>query len=198
MGSFKRQLPVKLTPEELNDLGGKLAEAEQKRSSVEADKAASMSEHNDALKSIRANITGLANMRVQGTAPRDVDCDEEHDFEHNEVRIVRKDAREFWPESCADGVVERRTMTAEERQPDLWDTASMPPGTEYTAAGEGDGEGSEDDPGDEDEDEDDEDTEADEDDDEKEDEVKAATPPAKASRSRSKKGKSDNTKHPSA
>lgn len=64
--------------------------------------------------SLEKEAKALEEQVATGREKRPVECVEEKDFGRNEVRVVRCDERQHWPDG--DHVVETRAMTGEERQ----------------------------------------------------------------------------------
>lgn len=105
-----RDLPVKLTTEELATTAKEIGRLSRHRSDLEAQAKQAASHWKDRIAGVDAQIHDLAQRAHEGVEPRPVQCEERHDYRVGEVRVVRLDT---------DEVLEVRPMTGEERQPSL-------------------------------------------------------------------------------
>jgi hypothetical protein len=120
-----RDLPVKLTEEELAQIAKALAVQAVARAGVQAEKDAADDVWRHVLKGHDAEIERLTKLYGDGTEERPVECRREFDMPANVYRLVRTDTGE--------AVIER-AMTAEElervRQGDLFphpEATPLPP-----------------------------------------------------------------------
>ena len=106
------KLPVEMTEKELNKAAKDLVETEDKVSGIEEAKSTANSKFKADIELLEEAAGKLRTMIRTGCEERDVECEVERDFNACEIVVRRLDTKE---------VVTRRTMTAEERQKDMFD-----------------------------------------------------------------------------
>lgn len=104
---FVRDLPVKLTPDEIERKSDLLVAAEIEMAGIQDKKAAEVAKWNGELKDVRKNIKALVAELDAKTELRSVKCVTRKDFAKNVAKIVRLDSG---------AVIEERALDAEERQ----------------------------------------------------------------------------------
>lgn len=107
---FKRQLPVKLNDKEREEIAEQQSKQEIERERVQNDKRLVNSNFRKKLNDLDTSILSLARSYESGTVEREVDC-EEKKTKGGEIHIIRLDTKE---------IVDRRTMSLEERQEGLF------------------------------------------------------------------------------
>jgi hypothetical protein len=105
-----RNLPVKLTNDELLLIGKRLADQELEIVQVKDEKKESMAEFKQREEAVKNNITRLTRALHDGVEWRPVECIESHNYDRGIVEIVRTDTY---------AIVDWRSMSHEERQQKL-------------------------------------------------------------------------------
>lgn len=103
----QRVLPVKMTPDERDEMGRKLSQAWDDYELIEDDKKKATGCFTKQLREKRAEISKFSRLLKTGHDLRVVRCRWIEDFKHNVKRLVRQDSGD---------VVEEIALTAEERQ----------------------------------------------------------------------------------
>ena len=106
-----KRLPVQLTPEERQERGDALANSVQQTAALGEEKKAQDAEINGKIKLSKEVTRKLSQIITTGTEDRDVECDVVKDFKAGTVTTFRSDTGEQ---------VDQRTLTAEERQEELY------------------------------------------------------------------------------
>lgn len=107
-----RNLPVKLTQEEVKERGAQHADALISYEKVEEEKRASAADYASQLKTLRANMKRFAEAVKTHEESRAVKCLWQPNFIKKKMELIRQDTGE---------VVERRDMAESERQESLLD-----------------------------------------------------------------------------
>lgn len=92
--THKRNLPVKLTTDELLDRGNQLAEALTEEAKIEVEKSISMKRFKERLGGVLARVDGLKTAISEQVEYRDVECETKKDLIAKKVRIIRLDTLE--------------------------------------------------------------------------------------------------------
>lgn len=108
---MKRVMIVKMSAEDRRQTGEQLGQAEIALMQAEADRAATRSEHNSAVKTARDRVRDLARQLEAGTVERAVELDWKMDFGAGLKRLIRLDTFE---------VIETQPLTLEEKQRSLF------------------------------------------------------------------------------
>lgn len=109
--TFIQQLKCALTDDELHAKGAMLAVLCRQLNETEENKRVSMSGYNTTLKEVKQRISETRESRETGHETREVSCTERF-TKQNTVEVVRTDTNK---------IVDSRTMTAAERQGDMFD-----------------------------------------------------------------------------
>lgn len=123
----RRELNVRLTDEEIAELGRKQSHSQKELEIEEADARSDASTHRKKVKEIKKAISELADAINTGTARRLIECREVRDLEAGKVYVVRTDLAEDDPSR----IVETRDLTHAERQGEIF--ASVPPAEQEAA-----------------------------------------------------------------
>lgn len=123
----KRELNVRLTDEEIAELGRKQSTSQKELELEEAEARSDAAGHRKRVKEIKKSISELAEAINTGTARRLIECREVRDLEAGKVFIVRTDLAEDDPSR----IVETRDLTHAERQGEIF--ASVPPAEQEAA-----------------------------------------------------------------
>jgi DNA polymerase II small subunit/DNA polymerase delta subunit B len=115
MRTFERDLPVRLTREELEARGQMLALKVDERAEIEVEAKAEAAEYKAQMGDTDKEIRRLSRIVRDKSEPRPVECFEHLNFAGNEVQIVRRDTGE---------VVDTRAMTDADRQRNLEEVAN--------------------------------------------------------------------------
>ena len=121
MSTFTEKLPVDLTPEEHRMKADELARTIDHRARMTEQKRQSMAKYSELLKGYDKQIGDLAVQIREGVEYREVPCTERQNFETNCVEIIRVDTG---------AVIRHETMTAKQRQKELFDPAPLDAVTE--------------------------------------------------------------------
>ncbi|MDR4483865.1 MAG: hypothetical protein R3B95_11740 [Nitrospirales bacterium] len=104
---IERDLPCKLTNEELLSIGKRLGALSDECEKRAVEKAAFNKELKEQEEKAQDEMSVLRRELRTGIQPRIIECEERHDFERGAVTIMRLDTGE---------IVEERTMTLADRQ----------------------------------------------------------------------------------
>ena len=107
MGTFTERLPCKLTPEEIRNKGMGIVDCMRTKVQLEMEKASLVDAIKSRLKDNDRRCVELAQHYETGIEWRDIECEDEKDFEHACIRTFRRDTNEL---------LRTRIMKAEERQ----------------------------------------------------------------------------------
>ena len=107
MGTFTERLPCKLTQDEINQKGMGIVDCMRTKVQLEMEKASLVDGIKSRLKDNDRRCVELAQHYESGIEWRDIECEDEKDFEHACVRTFRRDTNEL---------MRTRIMKAEERQ----------------------------------------------------------------------------------
>lgn len=105
-----RDLPVKLTQDELAGVAKDIGRLNRERVKMEGEAKASAAQWKDRISGLDAQIADLADLADSGQRALPVACEERHDYRRGEVQVVRLDTGEL---------LEARPMTPAERQATL-------------------------------------------------------------------------------
>lgn len=105
-----RDLPVKLTQDELAGVAKDIGRLNRERVKMEGEAKASAAQWKDRISGLDAQIADLADLADSGQRALPVACEERHDYRRGEVQVVRLDTGEL---------LESRPMTPAERQATL-------------------------------------------------------------------------------
>jgi hypothetical protein len=114
----KRKLPVKLTEDEVTQLGRAMADLLAKRGGVEDEKKTAKSEFKNRLDQIDEKLEQVGASVRTGHEEREIDCDWVKDFARKTADLVRSDTGE---------VVETRPLSAAEMQESLFPKKTLKP-----------------------------------------------------------------------
>jgi hypothetical protein len=106
-----KKLPTQLSEEELRERGDALAESVEKTAALAEEKKAQDAEINGKIKLSKEITRKLSRIIASKTEDRDVECDVVKDYKAGTVTTFRSDTGEQ---------VDQRTLTAEERQEELY------------------------------------------------------------------------------
>lgn len=99
-----------LTPDELKDISGEMAQAHIDLETAEADKKASNSQYDGIIKNSKLTVSQRSRTFRDGYEMRNIDCEKVKDFHNKTVTTVRTDTPE---------IVKERPMTVDEMQMSL-------------------------------------------------------------------------------
>lgn len=105
-----RALPVKLTDEQIQKCGEKLAEMEIDLQSTRELAAAAATKYRERKKALAESIATVSQQINDGQEQRPATCELRPDYKRNTMEVVRTDSNE---------VVETRALTLDERQDEL-------------------------------------------------------------------------------
>jgi hypothetical protein len=109
-----RQLPVRLTDDELLVFGKKLVKSMRESATAEGARKSENDKRKAAIEKIEEETQRIAGVVQSGEEVRDVTCEVTKNFDSRTVTVTRTDTGEF---------VEERIMTEAERQESLFDDA---------------------------------------------------------------------------
>lgn len=104
---FRKEIKVKVKKSEQETKKDELVQVDRQIRERAEEKASAMAEFNDDLKKLRERQRKLLDVIKDGEETVEVECVEEADERRMEVKTIRKDTGE---------VIDRRPMTADERQ----------------------------------------------------------------------------------
>lgn len=107
-----RKLAVHLAPEAKAALVEKMTSIRTEKAALEAELAEQLASYRGRIRERQAALERTLESLSTGVAVEDVTCEERHSFEDGTVTVVRKDL----PATHPGALVEKREMTAEERQ----------------------------------------------------------------------------------